>query len=99
MPEQPIIHDERYYAVENASYRIGFMIMAFGLLILIVIRSIVYQESNWDPFALVIIASGMATIYQAVHKIIHFSWKYVYYAIAAALLAAVVVYIAATFSK
>jgi hypothetical protein len=99
MKNQPILRDERYYAVENASYRIGYMILAFGLMVLIFIRAIAFNESNWDLFALVIISSFAATIYQLAHKIISFSWKWIYYCIAVALLAALVTYIVASLAK
>ena len=78
MKQQPIIRDERYYAVENASYRIGYLILAFGTLVLIVIRSILYQQSNWDFFGLVILSSFAATIYQIRHKILPYTEKSFY---------------------
>jgi hypothetical protein len=92
MKDQPVIRDERYYAVENASYRIGFIILMYGLMVLIIIRSIAFQESNWDLFALIIISSFAATIYQFAKKIIVFSWRYVYISIAAAVLAALLAF-------
>jgi hypothetical protein len=99
MNKQPVIRDERYYAVENASFRIGYLILAFGLLLLIVIRSIVYRESNWDLFALIVISSFAATIYQFVHKIVVFSWKWIYYAILAGLLAAIMAFLLGTLMR
>ena len=99
MNKQPIVRDERYYAVENASYRIGYLIIIYGLLLLIIARSIVFHESNWDLFALLLISSFAATIYQAVHKIIPFSWKWIYFFIAITLLAAVVAFILTSLTK
>jgi hypothetical protein len=93
MKNQPIVRDERYFAVENASFRIGYLILAFGSMVLIVIRSILFQQSNWDFFALIIISSLAATIYQAKNKIISMSWKWVYLMIAAAILAAIFTYV------
>jgi hypothetical protein len=90
MKNPPVVRDERYYAVENASFRIGYMIIAYGLLLLIVFRSIAYHESNWDLFALVIISSFAATIYQIIHKTITISRKLIYFFIAITLLAAIV---------
>jgi hypothetical protein len=78
MNQKPIIHDERFYAVENASYRIGYLILAFGTMVLIVIRSILYQQSNWDFFGLVIISSFASTIYQLRHKILPYTAKSFY---------------------
>ncbi len=90
MKNQSIIRDERYYAVENASYRIGYMIITYGLLLLIIFRSLAYHETNWDLFALVIISSIAATIYQIAHKTITVSRKWIYFFIAVTLLAAIV---------
>lgn len=87
MLKQPsIIRDERYYAVENASYRIGYMILAFGTMVLIVIRSVLFQQSNWDFFALVWISSLAATAYQLRHKILPYTSKSYFLTIAIVLL-------------
>jgi hypothetical protein len=99
MKNQSILRDERYYTIENASYRIAYIILSFGLLLLIIVRSIVFHESNWDLFALVIISSFAATIYQYSHKTITFSWKWIYLFIATALLAAIVTFIVASLIK
>lgn len=100
MKNEPILRDERYYAVENASYKIGFMIMTYGLFAVIIFRSFAFHESNWDLFALVIIASLTATIYQGVHKVLPFSWKkYLLYMLGTALLAAVTTFILVTVRK
>jgi hypothetical protein len=90
MKNQPVLRDERYYAVENASYRIGYMIIIYGLMGLIIIRSIAFHESNWDLWGLVVISSLVATIYQIVHKTITVSRKWVYFFITTTLLAAIV---------
>ena len=79
MNQPPIIRDERYYAVENASYRIGYLILAFGTMVLIVIRSILFQQTNWDFFALVIISGFAATFYQLRHKILPYTAKSFYW--------------------
>ncbi len=77
MNKDSVIRDERYYAVENASFRIGYNTLSYGLLVLIVIRSMLYEQTNWDLFALLIISSFASTIYQLRHKTIAFSWKWV----------------------
>ncbi|MAT43405.1 MAG: hypothetical protein CL609_13795 [Anaerolineaceae bacterium] len=75
MKNEPNIRDERFYAVENASYRLGFLILAFGTMILVVIRSILFHQTNWDFFILVVLSSGAATIYQIRNKIQPYSIK------------------------
>jgi hypothetical protein len=93
MNKPPVVRDERYYVVENASFRIGYMIITYGLLLLIIFRSIAYHESNWDLFALVIISSFAATIYQIAHKTIAITRKWIVFFIAITLLAAIVSFI------
>jgi hypothetical protein len=70
MKSDQTIRDERFYSVENASYRIGYMILAFGTMALVAIRGLLFQQSNWDFFALVWISSMVATAYQLRHKIL-----------------------------
>ncbi len=99
MKMPPIIRDERYIAVENASFRIGYMIISYGLLLLIIYRSIAYHESNWDLMTLVVVSSFAATIYQIVHKTVHFSKKWLYFFIGITLLAAIVQLIILSLAK
>ena len=99
MHKQTVMRDERYYAVENASYKIGHIVFTYGLFLLIIIRAILYQESNWDLMALVIVANLAATVYQARQKIIAFTWKWVFFFFAVSLLAAVVTYVAVSLLK
>ncbi len=75
MKQEPMVRDERYYAVENASYRIGYLIMLFGTLALCAIRAALFQQSNWDFFGLVIISSLAATVYQIRTKILPYTIK------------------------
>jgi hypothetical protein len=70
-------HDERTIAVENASYRWAYLVMSFGLLILVVYRSLVLQEANWDLFALVVLGGLVATLYQGAHRILSRRWALV----------------------
>lgn len=75
MNHEPILRDERYYAVENASYRVGYLIMTFGTLVLCTVRAALLQQSNWDFFGLVIIAGLAATVYQIRQKILPYTYK------------------------
>jgi hypothetical protein len=78
MKDQPVLHDERTVMVENASYRLGFMILSYGLLIIVALRGFFYKESNWDLMALVILAGGFTTAYQGFHQIFSKRWVYVF---------------------
>ncbi len=97
MNDQPIIKDERTKSVENASYKPGFIIICFGLLIDIIIRSFFYNEAPWDLFALVIVGSWASTIYQARQKILppNFWRSMLILGVATAVLSAVLVFVIA----
>jgi hypothetical protein len=90
-----IIRDERTQTVENASYKLGFNILCFGVMIDIIFRSLFYKEAPWDLFALVIVGSWAATIYQGVHKTLppHFFRSMLLLMVATAVVSAVMVFV------
>lgn len=87
MKDNSILKDERTVAVENASYRWGYLILSYGLLLDVVYRGLVRQESGWDLLALVILSSLIATLYQSSQKILTRRW--VFWAAVCAVVAAV----------
>lgn len=91
MKDQPVLRDERTISVENASYKLGFTVILFGLLIIITFRGFFYQESNWDLLALVIIGSVVTTVYQAINRTLSQRWFYLGLTMAA--IAAVVAFV------
>jgi hypothetical protein len=66
--------DERTVAVENASYRVAYLALSYGLLILAAYRSFVNHESPWDLLALVVIGGGVGTTYQGFHRVLTRNW-------------------------
>ncbi len=68
MKEKPIVRDERTTSIENASYRWGYLVLAYGLLILIAVRGYFFNQSNWDLMGLVILSGFVATAYQGFHQ-------------------------------
>jgi hypothetical protein len=66
--------DERTVAVENASYRWGFILVNYALLIDVMYRGIARQEAAWDLLALVIVSGAVCTIYQARQKALGHGW-------------------------
>jgi hypothetical protein len=99
MNNETIIRDERTRTVENASYRIGFNILCFGVLVDIFFRSLFYKEAPWDLFALVVVGSWAATIYQGMHKTLppHFLRSMLILGAATAVLSAAMVFVIAKF--
>ena len=68
--------DERTVAVENASYKWACIFFGFALLIDVMYRGAVRDEAAWDLMALVIIGSGIATMYQIRKKTLMLSRRF-----------------------
>ena len=62
--------DERTLAVENASFRWGYHVISFGLLLLVAYRSVAHDESPWDLLGLVVLGGVVAAGYQWSHKVL-----------------------------
>jgi hypothetical protein len=45
MNAHPVDRDERTVAVENASYRWAYLVLSFGLLVIVMYRSFAWRES------------------------------------------------------
>lgn len=74
MKDQPVIRDERTSVVENASYRIAYLILTYGLLLIVVYRGFFLQQSSWDLLALAVLGSAAATLYQGANKVLPRRW-------------------------
>jgi hypothetical protein len=72
--EQRVKRDERTVAIENASYKWALIFVTFALLVDVAYRGAVRNEAAWDLMALVIVTSGVSTIYQARQKIWGRGW-------------------------
>jgi hypothetical protein len=66
--------DERTTAVENASHYWSYLVVSFGLLLIVVYRSYFWQESPWDLLALVILGGLVSTAHQAYHQVLGRRW-------------------------
>ena len=67
--------DERAISIENKSYKYGYAIFNFGLLIDILYRSSIHNEAPHDLFALLVVAGLFVTAYQYKEKIFTPEWK------------------------
>ncbi|HEY3265713.1 MAG TPA: hypothetical protein VGM37_02215 [Armatimonadota bacterium] len=74
MKNEGVARDERTVSVENASYRLAYLFLSFGLLAIIAYRSYALRESCWDLFALVIAGGLVAQLYQASHRVLTRRW-------------------------
>lgn len=78
MKDHFVLHDERTIMVENASYRWGYLVVTYGLLVIIALRAFILQQSSWDLFTLVIISGLVTTAYQGLHQIFTRKWIYLF---------------------
>lgn len=74
MNDQSVFRDERTVFVENASYRISYLVMSFGVLVCVIYRAFFLQQNSWDLLALVLLGGITATGYQIVFKVITRRW-------------------------
>ena len=74
MNNQPVTRDERSTAVENASYRVAYLVMSYGALAIVAYRGFVLQQSSWDLLALVVLGGSTATDYQGSNKVLSRYW-------------------------
>jgi hypothetical protein len=93
MKTETIQHDERTVIVENASYRWGYLVLSFGLLVDVAYRGFVRQESTWDLLGIVMLGGLVSSLYQGTQRIWGRRWWLagLVIAVAAAAVAAVLV--------
>jgi hypothetical protein len=94
MSATSVQRDERTAAVENASYRWGYLVLSFGVLILVMYRRFALGESNWDLLALVIGGGVVTSVYQGANRVLTGGWvrASVVTVVAAAIVAAIVTF-------
>jgi hypothetical protein len=66
--------DERTTAVEHASYRWAYLILAYGVLLSVAYRGFVMAQSSWDLLALVVLSGAVSTVYQSMHRVLSRQW-------------------------
>ncbi len=94
MKNGTVDHDERSLAVENSSYRWGYLVLAFGILAAVAYRAFAWGQSNWDLLALLGLSAFATTLYQWAHRVLTRRWVSIAVTtvILAALMAAVIAY-------
>ncbi|HTG99575.1 MAG TPA: hypothetical protein VL882_04870 [Vicinamibacterales bacterium] len=70
MNAHPVDRDERTVAVENASYRWAYLVLSFGLLVIVMYRSFAWRESAWDLLGLVVAGGIVPLLYQSSNHIL-----------------------------
>jgi hypothetical protein len=70
----PIERVDRTLAVQNTSYRLAYVFLSFAVLLDVAFRSFTRHDPAWDLLAIVILAGLLATLYQAIHKVLSVGW-------------------------
>jgi hypothetical protein len=58
------VRDEREEAVDRAADRLGYLVLAFGLLAIVAVRSFVGGEASWDLLGLVVVSGIVGAAYR-----------------------------------
>lgn len=58
------VRDEREEAVDRAADRLGYLVLAFGLLAIVAYRSFVRGEASWDLLGLVVVSGVVGAAYR-----------------------------------
>jgi hypothetical protein len=96
MSAKKIEKDERTIFIENQSYRNGYIVLNFGILIDIMYRSFRLHEAPWDLFGLIFLGGLVTTVHQYRHKIFTKKWTrdILLLIVVSAIVAAVVMFLA-----
>ena len=70
MKTRSVDRDERTTAVENASYRLAYLLLSFGVLLIVAWRAFARQDSGWELLGLVIVSGFAATFYQGIQRVL-----------------------------
>ena len=71
MSESRIERDERTTVIENASYRLAYLFLSFGILLAVTYRAFALKDAhNWDLLGLVIASGAVTTGYQGAYKVL-----------------------------
>ncbi len=74
MTTKLVERDERTVAIENASYRLAYLILSFGLLLSTMYRSFFRHEASWDLLGLVLLGGAVTTLYRQNYRALPRRW-------------------------
>jgi hypothetical protein len=74
MTGHSVERDERTTTVENAGYRWSYLVLSFGLLAAVAVRSFSRGESPWDLLALVVLGGVVNVAYQGRYGVLSRRW-------------------------
>jgi hypothetical protein len=58
------VRDEREAAVEKGGDRLAYIVLSYGLLVIVAYRSLVDRQASWDLLALVVLGGIVSVAYR-----------------------------------
>lgn len=69
-----LVRDEREAAVDAAADRLSYLVISFGLLAVVAVRSLADRETSWDLLALVVISGLVGAVVRAQRHVVTRRW-------------------------
>jgi hypothetical protein len=66
--KQLLARDEREASVDRAGDRVAYLVVSYGLLLVVAYRSFVERQPSWELLALVIVGGLVGTAYRLWHR-------------------------------
>ena len=65
-----LARDERQVSVDRAGYRLAYIVVSYGALLIAAYRSFVERQATWDLLALVIVGGLVGWAYRAANRVL-----------------------------
>ena len=69
--------DEREQGIDRAADRLAYLVLSFGLLVIVAYRSFVDGAASWDLLALVALGGIVGTLYRMARRAVSPEWMIV----------------------
>jgi hypothetical protein len=69
--------DERERSIDHAADRLAYLVLSFGLLVIVAYRSFADGASSWDLLGLVVLGGVVGTLYRLARKAVSREWAIV----------------------
>jgi hypothetical protein len=93
---QIAVRDERETSIDQAADRLSYLVMSFGLLVLVAYRSLALGSASWDLMGLVVLGGVVGALYRVSRRAITRQWAVVAASTAGVALVVAVVIVLAT---
>lgn len=69
-----LVRDERESSVDQVADRLSYLVLSFGLLVLVAWRSVAWNEASWDLLGLVVLGGFAGTAYRIRERVASRRW-------------------------